>query len=148
MSQQFVVPQFIDAEPKLLGPITPRQFAILFVTIMLGAVLKLLVPFGFFIAGCIPLAGVGLTVAFVKINGQAFHYFLLNVIQTMRKAKVRVWQKKLTDDYLRQFVHREEKKVEVKIAHKAFIQSSRLNELSLIVNTGGAYRPEADDDNA
>lgn len=145
MPQQFVVPQFIDSEPKLLGPITPRQFAILFVTVMLGAVLKLALPFGWFIAASIPLAGAGLTLAFVKINGQSFHYFLLNIVQTWRKAKIRTWQKNMTDEYLRQFIHHEEKKEEVHAERKQFVGSGRLNELSLIVNTGGAYRPESED---
>lgn len=145
MPQQFVVPQFIDAEPKLLGPITPRQFVILFVDVLVCALLKVLLSFWVFIACSIPITILALVIAFVKINGQSFHYFLLNIIQTFRKPKTRVWRKNLTDDYLRQFLHREVKKEEVKFERKQFVGASRLNELSLIVNTGGAYRPESDD---
>lgn len=145
MSQQFVVPQFIDSEPKLLGPITARQFVILFATTLLCALLKVLLPFWGFIVATVIFAGMGLTLAFVKINGQSFHYFLLNIVQTMRKPKIRVWNKNLSDDYLRQFIQKEEKVVVEKQERKQFIGKSRLNELSLIVNTGGAYRPESDD---
>jgi hypothetical protein len=145
MPQQFVVPQFIDSEPKLLGPVTPRQFLILFVAVLLSALMKVLLPFWAFILVTVILAGMSLTLAFVKINGQSFHYFLLNMVQTWRKPKIRVWNKNLTDDYLRQFIQREEIKKEEKHEHKQFIGKSRLNELSLIVNTGGAYRPESDD---
>lgn len=145
MSQQFVVPQFIDSEPKLLGPITPRQFVILFAAVLLCALLKVLLSFWLFIAFTIVISIIALVIAFVKINGQSFHYFLLNIIQTFRKPKTRVWRKNLSDDYLRQFIHREAVKEEVKFVRKQFVGTSRLNELSLIVNTGGAYRPESDD---
>lgn len=145
MPQQFVVPQNIDAEPKLLGPITPRQFLIIFAAVLLCALLKALLSFALFIVASIPIAIIALVVAFVKINGQSFHYFLLNIIQTFKKPKIRVWKKNLSDEYLRQFILKEEKKVEEKFARKEFVGTSRLNELSLIVNTGGAYRPESDD---
>lgn len=145
MSQQFVVPQFIDSEPKLLGPITPRQFLILFAAVLICALLKALVSFVMFVVLTIPISLLALVVAFVKINGQSFHYFLLNIIQTFRKPRVRVWQKNLSDDYLRQFITRDEVKVEEKFVRKQFVGTSRLNELSLIVNTGGAYVPESDD---
>lgn len=145
MPQQFVVPQNIDAEPKLLGPITPRQFLIIFAAVLLCAVLKALLSFVLFVIASIPIAIVALVVAFVKINGQSFHYFILNIIQTLKKPKIRVWKKDLSDDYLRQFIQKEVKKEEEKFARKEFVGTSRLNELSLIVNTGGAYRPESDD---
>lgn len=145
MPQQFVVPQNIDSEPKLLGPITPRQFLIIFAAVLLCALLKVLLSFALFIAASIPIAIIALVIAFVKINGQSFHYFILNIIQTLKKPKVRVWQKNLSDDYLRQFTQKEVKKEEEKFVRKEFIGKSRLNELSLIVNTGGAYQPESDD---
>jgi hypothetical protein len=145
MPQQFVVPQNIDSEPKLLGPITPRQFLIIFAAVLFCALLKALLSFALFVAASIPVAIIALVVAFVKINGQSFHYFVLNIIQTFKKPKVRVWQKNLTDDYLRQFTQKEVKKEEQKFVRKEFVGKSRLNELSLIVNTGGAYKPESDD---
>ncbi len=145
MPQQFVVPQNIDSEPKLLGPITPRQFLIIFAAVLLCALLKVLLSFVLFVVVSIPIAIIALVVAFVKINGQSFHYFILNIIQTFKKPKIRVWKKDLSDDYLRQFVRKETKKEEEKFVRKEFVGTSRLNELSLIVNTGGAYRPESDD---
>lgn len=145
MSQQFVVPQFIDSEPKLLGPITARQFLILFVTVLLCAFLKVLLSFWFFVAASVVFGGFGVVLAFVKINGQNFHYFLLNLAQTLSRSSIRVWQKDLSDEYLRQFIMREEPKDNgPKAPRKQFVETSRLNELSLMVNTGGAYRPDSD----
>jgi hypothetical protein len=145
MPQQFVVPQNIDSEPKLLGPITPRQFLIIFAAVLFCAFLKAVLSFALFIVASIPIAIITLVIAFVKINGQSFHYFVLNIIQTFKKPKVRVWKKDLSDEYLRQFTQKETVKEAEKFVRKEFIGTSRLNELSLIVNTGGAYRPESDD---
>ncbi|MCX6781023.1 MAG: PrgI family protein [Candidatus Magasanikbacteria bacterium] len=145
MPEQFVIPQFIDVEPKLLGPITPRQFIIVFVGVMICAIFKLLFAFNWFVIASIPVGIITIVVAFVKVNGQGFHFFLLNIIQTLRKPKLRVWQKDLSTEYIQRFVNPEQAVPTVHMEHKRFIGASRLNELSLIVNTGGAYQPESED---
>jgi hypothetical protein len=146
MPEQFVIPQFIDSEPKLLGPITPRQFILLFIGAMICALLKLLLPFLGFAIGSSIIGIIVIVIAFVKVNGQAFHFFLLNMIQTFRKPKLRVWQKDVSTAYIQRFVHPVHDAPVEHMVHKEFASSSHLNELSLIVNTGGAYRPESDDD--
>ncbi|KPJ84785.1 hypothetical protein AMJ57_05495, partial [Parcubacteria bacterium SG8_24] len=86
----------------------------------------------------------GGTLAFFRVNGQPFHFFLLNLIQTFRRPMLRIWDKSLTDSELRQLAL---KPPEVKVASrvkKELLTTSRLSELSLIVNTGGVYNPEAE----
>lgn len=128
-----------------MGPVTARQFVILVVTTLVAAMIYLLADFTLFCILATPVAGIGLTIAFVKINGQHFHFFALNIIQTWRKPKLRVWLRLQPDDVLKQYIHREGPAPKAQIVKKDFIGSSRLNELSLIVNTGGTYRPEDDD---
>ncbi|MBU1146242.1 PrgI family protein [Patescibacteria group bacterium] len=140
--QQFVIPQFIDVEDKIIGPITTRQFIILLaMTIILFIAYKLF-TFIYFIAFGIPVFGLAVVLAFIKVNGQPFHFFLLNLIQTLRRPKLRVWNKESTGDELRQYL----KKVEVKIIPprpvKERMVATKLAELSLIVNTGGVYKGE------
>jgi len=138
--QQFVVPQFIDVEDKIFGPITTRQFLILLFaggTIFLSFKYLDLVLFGvvtFFIGG------LALVFAFYKPNGQLFHYFLLNLIQTNRKPKLRIWNKTPTKEeleYLRKLGT--EIKVEAAAPKKA-IQRAHIRNLALVVNTGGYYK--------
>src|SRR3989338_6179494 len=77
--EQFVVPQFIDVEDKIFGPITTRQFIILLVG---GGIVFLAYRFGDLALFAVILAVVGgitFLFAFGKINGQLFHYFLLNI---------------------------------------------------------------------
>ena len=144
MPEQFVIPQAIDAEAKIMGPVTARQFVILIVRTLVGAVIYLLADFTLFMILVTPVAGIGLVLAFVRINGQNFHYFLLNIVMTWRKPKIRIWLKTHTDEYLKQVMYHEAPPPVAAFEKKSFTSTSRLNELSLIVNTGGTYRPEDD----
>ena len=49
MDQRFIVPQFIDAEDKILGPITVRQFIIMIVGGLLIFAAYKLADFGLFL---------------------------------------------------------------------------------------------------
>lgn len=142
MPNQFVVPQFIDAEDKIFGPITARQFIILMIAGLIDFGLFKLLTFVQFLLAGIPIVIIAGIFAFVKINGQVFHYFILNIIQTFKKPKLRVWDKHYSDSELKVFMRQappEPPKVEPR---KAPVSISRLNELSLVVNTGGVYKPE------
>lgn len=140
--QQFVIPQFIDVEDKIIGPITTRQFIILLaVTIILFIAYKLL-TFLYFLAFGIPVFGLGVVLAFIKVNGQPFHFFMLNLIQTMRRPKLRVWNKESTSGELQQYLKKEEVKIIPPRPVKERMVATKLAELSLIVNTGGVYKGE------
>ena len=144
MPEQYVVPQFIDAEDRIFGPITARQFIILMITGMLVFLFFKLLPFIPVLLVGVPLVMIGGIIAFVRINGQPFHYFILNLIQTFKKPHIRVWDKSITDAQVREYIKEVAPVVSTEIQHKAPIGSSRLQELALVVNTGGVYRPEED----
>jgi hypothetical protein len=139
--QQFVVPQFIDVEDKIFGPITTRQFLILLTAGLMIFVAYKYADFALFITFLVIIGGLALTFSFVRINGQTFHYFLLNILQTTRRPGLRVWRKEYSKgelDYLRtQKVEEVEVKEELKKE-----KAERIRDLALIVNTGGFYKPE------
>ena len=140
--QQFVIPQFIDVEDKIIGPITSRQFVILLAMAVILFVIYRLATFTYFLIFGIPIFGFGVTLAFVKINGQPFHYFLLNILQTSLRPRLRVWNKELTLEEVRRYLKKEEVKVAVPRPVKEQLAATKLSELSLIVNTGGVYKGE------
>jgi len=144
MPEQFVVPQFIDAEDKILGPITARQFIILVVAFLIVFLEFRLLSFVTFLLTGIPTITIGGIFAFVKINGQPFHYFVLNIIQTFRKPRLRVWDKRMSDAELKEFIQRVPPPPPPKFVRKDPVSSSRLQELTLVVNTGGVYRPDVE----
>lgn len=142
--QQFVVPQFIDVEDKILGPITVRQFIFLIVGGGLMFVEYKLADFTLFIfEGLITLV-LTIVFAFLKINGRPIHYLLLNFLQTLRRAKLRVWDKSLIPAELKAYLKKPKAEIvaEPYPTSKKIVGSSKLAELSLIVDTGGVYRGE------
>ena len=139
---QFVVPQFIDVEDKIFGPVTTRQFVILLSAGLILFVVFKLADLTLFIFLAALIGGFALVLAFVKINGQSFHYFLLNIVQTVRRPSRRVWYKSFTKNELVESI--KSGKVEMVEAVKEIPRMSynRIRDLSLIVNTGGYYKPE------
>lgn len=139
---QFVVPQFIDVEDKILGPITTRQFAILMVTALVMFIVYKILYIWYALAIDVILLGAALVVAFVRVNGQPFHFFLLNFVQTFRRPAVRVWNKELNDAEIIALAKVEIPPPPPSKIYKEAPTTSRLSELALIVNTGGVYHPE------
>jgi len=142
MPSQFVVPQFIDVEDKIFGPITARQFVILLVAGLLCFIAYKVADIALFIFILAFLGGFALILAFVKINGQAFHYVILNLIQTVRRPSLRIWNKVFSKTELTHW--RDEAKVPVAEKAKPIprLSYSRIRDLSLVVNTGGYYKAE------
>jgi len=139
---RFVVPQFIDVEDKIFGPITTRQFIILLTTGLILFIAFKLADLSLFIFILAVLGGSALILAFVKINGQPFHFFILNIIQTLRRPSLRVWNKIYTKQELDEL--RRTAKVELveKVKEVPRLSYNRIRDLSLIVNTGGYYQNE------
>jgi len=138
--QQFTVPQFIDVESKIIGPITTRQFLILLAAAIIIAASYKLFDFSLFITISVVVFALAATFSFVKINGRPFHYFILNATQTLRRPRIRVWNNKIMP------VEQQEKapyvKTEVKAEPKEYYKTSHLAEMALIVDTKGRYKGE------
>lgn len=137
--QQFTVPQFIDVEDKIFGPITVRQFILLIIGGLFLFVEYKLSDLTFFIFLAIPTLAVFGTIAFARVNGMPFHYFILNVVQTFKKPNLRVWQRQVDAGDAEK---RRSKEVEIPISlpTKKPITRSRLSDLSLVIDTGGVYQ--------
>ena len=142
MANKYTVPQFIDVEDKILGPLTVRQFIILLIASGFVFVAYKLYDFTLFLVTGAFEFGVACIIAFLKINGQPFHYFVLNLIQTFKKPRLRVWDKELTDAELKKIIQTPPPPPPKERVLKRRVSSSKLSELTLVVNTGGVYNPE------
>lgn len=144
MPEKFVVPQFIDNEDKILGPITVRQFLL-----SLGGTFAIFIEYRIFqlpvfiFLAIITIAIVGVF-GFLKINGQPFHLFFVNVLQTVSRPRLRVWHKELTEAELRVLIVKPPEVAAITTAVKSRPESTRLRDLALTVNTGGVYNPDED----
>jgi len=143
---QFIVPQFIDVETKIIGPITPKQFIILIITAGLIFLSYKLSDFTLFIIEAIFLFGIGITLGFVKINSQPVYYFLISLIQVLKKPNIRVWKREKMVVLIKKI---KEKKGEIEeaITPRRVLPLSKLSEISLLVDTGGRYEEEIEEEN-
>lgn len=142
MAQRFLVPQFISDEDKILGPITVRQFLILIVAAFLSFISWKLADLA--LAGILIFfwVGFGAVLAFAKINGQVFHIFLLNFVRNVFRPALRIWRKDYAKEDLQAYMKATPPTVVKKEVTRKEMPRGRLSELSLMVNTGGAYNPE------
>jgi hypothetical protein len=142
MNQMFTIPQFIDVESKIIGPLTVRQFIIsLSGLIVIGICYKLLEFWTFVVVGLFIFAITG-TFAFAKINGRPFHFFLLNFIQTSSKSNLRVWNHRIMNKEVDKDKEGKQFSESNLVPAKPQPSSSRINELSLVVDTHGTYKGE------
>jgi hypothetical protein len=142
MPDKFIVPQFIDKEDQILGPVTVRQFLIVLVDMFTIFIASRILAVPYFIAYALIAAGLGATFAFLKINGQPFHIFFINFLQTVLRPPLRVWDKRYTDAELRAYAKVDVASPPQVTPMKPRPETSRLRDLSLIVNTGGVYKPD------
>lgn len=140
---KFMVPQFIDIEDKIFGPITVRQFIIILAGGGLMFIAFKLLTFWAFALSSLLILALVITIAFLKINGMPFHFFLLNLVQTFRRPRLYMWNKELTNAELRNLMREEAPPAPPAAPVKERLTTSKLQELALVVNTGGVYRPEA-----
>lgn len=141
--QQFTAPQFIDVEPKIIGPITGQQFVIMLSYVIFAAILYRLLDLTFFLIFAIPTFFISVFISFIKVNGRPSYYLILNFIQTIKKPNIRVWNHQ-SDFSVYSDKDGLENLISETYAVKKAPTASKLTELSLIVDTMGAYKGESE----
>lgn len=136
---QFLVPQFIDVEPKILGPLNLRQFIIIVIGIVAAVLCYKLADLALFILEFIIIACIVILVGFIKVNGREFHYFILDVFMFGFGSNIRIWKK---EERLQFVLEAKSTAIEEENNEKVEIKGNKLSELSLLLDTGGAYKAE------
>ncbi len=91
---RFEVPQFIEIEDKIFGPLTWRQFLYLGGGVGMGVVLFLTTSFLIFIIIGLPLGLLAGALAFYPVNNRPFSFFLEALVGYVRGKKLYLWQRK------------------------------------------------------
>lgn len=134
---EFTVPQFVEREPKLIGPFTFKQF--IFVAIAGAACFFLYFYIGkknmpLFIVIAILLFSGALALAFVKIKGYTLPMLIKNFFTFTVMPKIFLWRRKLVPPKITKIRGFEKTKTteepELKIVEK-----SSLHKLSTQVET-------------
>lgn len=147
MPNQFIVPQFIDVEDKILGPISVRQFIIFLIGGgLIAGVYQILYRLAnqvgaFFFSAIFILIGI-VAFAFVRVNGRPFHLFLLSAIQTLKNPRMRLWNNVMTE----RLQYRREPPPPPPLPVKQRMTETTLAKLALLVDTGGAFHEDDETD--
>jgi len=91
---QFEVPQFIEIEDKIFGPLTWRQFLYIGGGVGMGVVLFITTNWIVFILLGLPLALLAGALAFYPVNNRPFSYFLEAIIGYLKGHKLYLWRQK------------------------------------------------------
>lgn len=92
---QFQVPQFLDVEDKIIGPLTIKQFLYLIGGFGMGYLSFHFIPW--IVISIIPAAGfvaLGAALAFYKINKKPFVYTIEAAFNYMRGTRMYVWKRR------------------------------------------------------
>ncbi|MCA9362564.1 PrgI family protein [Candidatus Kaiserbacteria bacterium] len=91
---RFEVPQFIEVEDKIFGPLTWRQFLYLGGGIGMSVVMFITLGFFAFLLIGLPIALLSGALAFYPVNGRSFDHFLESVINYTFKQRLYLWKQK------------------------------------------------------
>lgn len=89
---QFLVPQFIETEDKIVGPLTLRQFGWVAIAGIICFALFFVVNFGIWIVFAVLIGGAGFAFAFVKINGRPMSVVVRAAWAYFWQPQQYVWQ--------------------------------------------------------
>jgi len=96
---RFEVPQFIEIEDKIFGPLTWRQFVYMGGGAGIAAALFFMTPLIIFVVIGIPILGFSFLLSFYPINNRSFSVFIESVFRFSLNSKLYLWRKKGTGIY-------------------------------------------------
>lgn len=138
---KFQVPQFIEVEDKIFGPLTIKQF----VYVAGGAGLSFIIytyvsPFSFILAilCIIPVAALALALAFYKVNNRPFIYVIESAFKFMLTNKLYIWRKQDKKP-----VHKTEETATAPLVYVPKLSDSKLKDLTWSLDINETIGPGA-----
>jgi hypothetical protein len=90
----FQVPQFIDIEDKIIGPLTIKQFLYVATGFLTAFFSFFILNFYFWIIFTILIAAISIAFAFIRYNGRSFLTLITSVINYYWRPRIYIWKKK------------------------------------------------------
>jgi hypothetical protein len=133
---QFSVPQFIEVEDKIIGPLTLRQFLYFLAA---GGVVFLFYMFftlPIMIILSVPIILFAIALAFYKPNGRPFQVLLFAMFRFFTRPRLYKWKRvpELAPKVIKSVTRKEEEKDRGKIKE---VTESRLKQLAWVLDTAG-----------
>jgi len=126
---RFTVPQFIEHEAKIVGPLTFRQFIFIGIAGGICFILYFTAPFQIFLLAAVVLGGGAATFAFLKIGGRSLPTVLGNFSKFFISPKIYIWKKKEVKFEVfkkeEKIIEEKEAELPLKIAEKSQLKKLR-----------------------
>ena len=90
---RFTVPQFIEREAKIIGPLTFKQFLYIGTAGLACFIVYFSFSFDIFLISCFLLGGIASAFAFLEIDGIPLSKVLWNFFKYSLSPKVYLWKK-------------------------------------------------------
>ena len=97
---QFSVPQFIEFESKIVGPLTLRQFAFIAVPVLISFVLFFVLILPVWIPIAVILISSGAAFAFIKIAGRPLYMIALYAMRFFWQPRLFLWKPPILQETL------------------------------------------------
>lgn len=88
---RYQVPQFVDIEDKIIGPLTLKQFLIYFITALGLIPVYLFTDLSLFITLVLPVGAVAAAFAHLKPGGKSLFTFVVNAAGFATKGRMWLW---------------------------------------------------------
>lgn len=128
---RFQVPQFIEVESKIFGPLTLKQFIFLAGGGGVIFILYALLPFWLMIILGIPVGILAFALAFYKVNEQPFIKVMESAFNFLLSAKIYVWKKTPLEKKVIKKIRKEEAGEEIYVPK---LTESKLKDLAWSLN--------------
>ena len=122
---RYQVPQFIEVEDKIFGPLTFKQFAYLAGAGGATVVLVLSLPLYLAIILALPIVGLGAALAFYKVHNRPFIGVMESAFRYALGSKLYLWKKRERKAERTDLGHTEDLSI-----HVPTISESKLKDLS------------------
>ena len=141
MPQQYQVPQFVEVEDKIFGPLDTKQFMMFIVAfLIIGALWVSPLPPQATIIIAIPILIFTILLAFYKINGRSFTWYMFSVVHFFFTGKQFIWERRWEAETItlkKEALAKEERKHAPGTPIKKSFDETRIQKLARILDTSG-----------
>ena len=96
---QFQIPQFIEVENKIVGPLSLKQFLYLAAAGGISFILFFILATWLWVIITLILGSAAVSLAFVKYNGQPLHRIAWTALGFFWKPRLYLWQRRQKEKY-------------------------------------------------
>lgn len=130
---QYQVPQFIEMEAKIIGPLSLKQFGYVAAPLVFGLILSAFLKLYMVFIITLPFFTLGVALAFLKIGGIPFPRYLMGMLKFSFQNKVYIFKRDKND--LKVFNLKKLEEIE-KILKKDDKSKSSLEKLAALIQIG------------